>query len=68
MKKLITNVKLPGTDFHNMYIYGEASVEANKEMQEPLEKLYKYENQPDLVGMLGMVKEYIDELEKEIKR
>lgn len=68
MKKLITNVKLPGTDFHNMYIYGEASVEANKEMQEPLEKLYKYENQPDLVGMQGMVKEYIDELEKEIKR
>lgn len=25
-------------------MYGEASVEANKEMQEPLEKLYHYEN------------------------
>ena len=30
------------------YMYGDASVEANKEMQEPLEKLYKYENQPDM--------------------
>ncbi|WP_288681564.1 hypothetical protein [uncultured Eubacterium sp.] len=68
MKNLITNVKLPGTDFHNMYIYGEASVEANKEMQEPLEKLYKYENHPDLVGMEGIIREYIDELGKEICR
>lgn len=40
-----------------MYMYDDASVEANKEvlrisvlrpLVEPLEKLYKYENQPDM--------------------
>ena len=29
-------------------MYGDASVEANKEVQETLEKLYKYKNQPDM--------------------
>ena len=46
-------------------MYGEASVEANQEMQEPLEKLYQYENQPD---MRKKVKEYIGELDMEIER
>lgn len=46
-------------------MYGKASVEANKAMQEPLEKLFQYENQPD---MKEKIREYIDELDKEIKR
>lgn len=48
-----------------MYMYGDASVEANKEMQEPLEKLYKYENQPD---MRESIRDYIDKLCAKIKR
>lgn len=47
------------------YMYGEASVEANQVMQEPLEKLYRYENQPNI---REMIKEYIGELDTEIKR
>ena len=39
--------------------------EINQVMQEPLEKLYKYENQPD---MREKVKEYISELDVEIDR
>lgn len=46
-------------------MYGDASVEANKEMQEQLEKLYKYENQPD---MRETIKDYIDKLCAKIKR
>lgn len=46
-------------------MYGDASVEANKEMQEPLEKLYKYENQPD---MRESIRDYIDKLCAKIKR
>ena len=40
-------------------------VHANQAMQEPLEKLYKYENQPDI---REKVREYISELDKEIER
>lgn len=47
------------------YMYGDASVEANKEMQEPLEKLYKYENQLD---MREIIKEYVDEIGNKIKK
>ena len=50
---------------NKMYCYGEANFEANQAMQEPLEKLYKYENQPD---MREKVKEYISELDMEIDR
>ena len=39
--------------------------EINQAMQEPLEKLYKYENQPD---MREKVKEYISELDAESDR
>lgn len=49
----------------DMYCYGEASFKANQAMQEPLEKLYNYENQPD---MREKVKEYISELDAEIDR
>ena len=46
MEKLVRKVKweLPGSPKTEMYMYGEASVEANQAMQEPLEKLYRYEN------------------------
>lgn len=46
-------------------VYGKANEEANLAMQEPLEKLYQYKNQPD---MREKVKEYIDELDAEYDR
>lgn len=67
MKKLVQKVKwaLPGSPVQEMYMYGEASVEANQEMQEPLEILYQYENQSD---MREKIREYIGELDTEIDR
>ena len=67
MDKLVQHIKMdmPGIPKQGLYCYGEASFEANKVMQEPLEKLYKYENQPD---MRGKVKEYIGELDAEYDR
>ncbi len=66
MSKLIQKVKwnLGGLNTE-IYMYGEADFEVNKAMQEPLEKLYQYENQPD---MREKVREYTSELETEIKR
>ena len=66
MSKLIHKVKwnLDGSNTE-MYVYGEADFEANKAMQEPLEKLYQYENQPD---MREKFVEYIGVLKMEIKR
>ena len=66
MNKLIQKVKwnLDGSNTE-MYMYGEADFEANKAMQEPLEKLYQYENKPD---MREKVVEYIGVLKMEIKR
>lgn len=66
MNKLVQKVKwnLDGSQTE-MYMYGEADFEANKAMQEPLEKLYQYENQPN---MREKVVEYIGELEIEIKK
>ena len=66
MGKLVQKVNfnlsvLPKT----MYCYGEASFEANQEMQEPLEKLYKYESHPDI---REKIREYICDLDTEIKR
>ena len=67
MDKLVQHIKMdmPGIPKQGLYCYGEASFEANQAMQEPLEKLYKYENQPD---MREKIREYISELNKEIKR
>ena len=67
MSKLVQDVEwnLPNIMPNKMYCYGEANLEANLVMQEPLEKLYKYENQPD---MREKVKEYISELDVEIDR
>ena len=67
MNKLVQHVKIdmPGIPKQGIYCYGEASFETTMEMQEPLEKLYKYENQPD---MREKVREYISELDAEIDR
>ena len=67
MDKLVQHIKMdmPGFQKQGLYCYGEASFEANQVMQEPLEKLYKYENQPD---MREKVREYIGELDEEISR
>ena len=67
MDKLVHHIKMdiPGCPKQGLYCYGEASFEANQAMQEPLEKLYKYENQP---GMREKVKEYIGELDVEYDR
>ena len=67
MSKLVQYVEwnLPCVMTNKIYCYGEANFEANQAMQEPLEKLYKYENQPD---MREKVKEYISELDAEIDR
>lgn len=67
MKNLVKKVewKMPNAPKIEIFMYGEASVEANQEMQEPLEKLYQYENQPD---MREKIKEYIGELDMEIDR
>ena len=67
MDKLVQHIKMdmPGFPKQGLYCYGEASFEANQTMQEPLEKLYNYENQQD---MREKVREYIDELDVEIDR
>lgn len=67
MDKLVQHIKIdmPGIPKQGLYCYVEASFEANQAMQEPLEKLYNYENQQD---MREKVREYISELEEEISR
>ena len=67
MDKLVQHIKMdmPGIPKQGLYCYSEASFEANQAMQEPLEKLYKYENQLD---MREKIKEYIGELDAEYDR
>ena len=67
MSKLVQYVEwnLPCVMTNKIYCYGEANFEANQAMQEPLEKLYKYENQPNI---REKVREYISELDVEIDR
>ena len=67
MDKLVQHIKMDMQGFpkQGLYYYGEASFEVNQAMQEPLEKLYKYENQPD---MREKIREYISELDVEIDR
>ena len=66
-KKIVQHIKMDMPSFpkQGLYCYGEASFEANQAMQEPLEKLYNYENQPDIIEK---IKEYISELDKEIDK
>ena len=67
MDRIVQHIKMdmPGIPKQGLYCYGEASFEANQAMQEPLEKLYNYENQSD---MRGKIREYISELDTEIDR
>lgn len=67
MDKLVQhiNIDMPGIPKQGLYCYVEASFEVNQAMQEPLKKLYNYENQPD---MREKIMEYIDELDVEIDR
>ena len=67
MDKLVQHIKMDMSGFpkQGLYCYGEASFEENQAMQEPLEKLYKYENQPD---MREKIREYISELDIEYDR
>lgn len=67
MNKLVQKVNwnVPDLPKKYAYIYCEANVEANQVMQEPLQKLYQYENQPD---MREKIREYINELDTEINR
>lgn len=67
MNKLVQKVAMDIMDISldEMYIYENANLEENLAMQEPLEKLYQYENQPN---MREKVVEYIGELKTEIKR
>ena len=46
MDNLVKKIELglPNSPKIEIFMYGEASVEANQEMQEPLGKLYQYEN------------------------
>ena len=60
-----TKLNLAGIPKDGIYFFGEASLETNMGIQEPLKKLYNLENQPD---MREKVKEYISELNTEIKR
>lgn len=48
-----------------MFVYPEADLKSNQKMQEPLKRLYQYENQPN---MREKVREYIGELDTEIER
>lgn len=67
MGKLIQklNWNMPFIKNQCMFVYAEADLDSNQKMQEPLQKLYQYENQPD---MREKVVEYIGELEMEIDR
>lgn len=67
MSKLVQKIKwdMPFIKKQYMFVYTEADLESNQKMQEPLQKLYQYENQPD---MREKVKEYVSELDIEIKR
>lgn len=65
MDKLVQHIKIDMPGIPGLYCYVEASFEANQAMQEPLKKLYNYENQPDI---RGKIREYIDELDEEVDR
>lgn len=65
MSRLVQKVDwdMPNSKPCQMYMYGEASFEANQQMQEPLEKLYNYENSLDEYEALSR---YLSKLEKKI--
>lgn len=58
MSKLVQKVVIDIMDFSlgETYIYGEATLKENLSMQEPLEKLYQYENQPTIEEFISKFK------------
>ena len=60
MSNLVQKVKweLPGSQKMEMYMYGDASVESNQEMQEPLEKLYEYENSDENKRIIDCIRKF----------
>ena len=62
MEKLVQKIKWNfGAQPTEMYMYGEADLEANQTMQEPLEKLYQLENLEDeLIQQLEYYMELIN--------
>lgn len=67
MDKLVQklNWDMPFIKNQCMFVYADADLDSNQKMQEPLQKLYQYETQPD---MREKTREYIGELDVEIKR
>ena len=67
MNKLVQKINwdLPSIEGQCLFVYADADFDSNQKMQEPLQKLYQYENQPD---MREKIKEYINELNMEIER
>ena len=67
MNKLVQKINwdLPSIEGQCLFVYADADFDSNQKMQEPLQKLYQYENQPD---MREKVKEYVGELDTEIDR
>ena len=63
MDKLVheVNWNLPGSKPQQLYMYGEADFESNRQMQEPLEKLYQYENQTDIKEQIRDILENLTE-------
>lgn len=59
------NWNMPFIKNQCMFVYADADLDSNQKMQEPLQKLYQYENQPD---MREKIREYIGELDTEIDR
>lgn len=67
MNKLVQKINwdIPFIKDQCLFVYAEADFDSNQKMQEPLQKLYQYENQPD---MREKIKEYISKLDMEIDR
>lgn len=67
MEKIVQKINwdMPFIKNQYMFVYPEADLESNQKMQEPLKRLYQYENQPN---MREKVREYIGELDTEIER
>lgn len=63
MNKLVQKVKW-NFDTHptEMYVYGDADLEANQAMQEPLEKLYQLEDLAD--GLTQQLAYYVERMNK----
>lgn len=59
------NLDMPFIKNQCIFVYADADLDSNQKMQEPLQKLYQYENQPD---MREKVIGYINQLDQEIKR